>query len=125
MRLLLYNIVMIAQKYRFHGHGSIRYVLKNGRGYRGHSMSIKFVHNPHRQYSRVGIIVSKKVLHDAVPRNRVRRRLYELVHTILLPHLATLGEPLDIVITVHDGGIKDEAPERLQHDFEKLIKEIS
>ncbi len=115
---------MIAQKYRFHGHGSVRYVLKNGRGYRGHSMSIKFVHNSRRHYSRVGIIVSKKVLHDAVPRNRVRRRLYELVRTILLPRLEELSEPIDIVITVYDGGVKDEAPERLEKEFRKLIDKI-
>lgn len=115
---------MIAQRYRFHGHGSVRYVLKNGRGYRGHSMSIKFIHNPRRRYSRVGIIVSKKVLHDAVPRNRVRRRLYELVRTELLPSLEGLDEPLDIVITVYDGSIKDEAPERLEREFRKLVEKI-
>lgn len=87
-------------------------------------MSIKFVHNPRRRYSRVGIIVSKKVLHDAVPRNRVRRRLYELVRTELLPSLEGLDEPLDIVITVYDGGIKDEAPERLEREFRKLVEKI-
>lgn len=87
-------------------------------------MSIKFIHNPRRRYSRVGIIVSKKVLHDAVPRNRVRRRLYELVRTELLPSLEGLDEPLDIVITVYDGSIKDEAPERLEREFRKLVEKI-
>lgn len=87
-------------------------------------MSIKFVHNSRRHYSRVGIIVNKKVLHDAVPRNRVRRRLYELVRTILLPRLEELSEPIDIVITVYDGGVKDEAPERLEKEFRKLIDKI-
>lgn len=87
-------------------------------------MSIKFIHNPRRRYSRVGIIVSKKVLHDAVPRNRVRRRLYELVRTELLPSLEGLDEPLDIVITVYDGGIKDETPERLEREFRKLVEKI-
>lgn len=116
---------MIAQKYRFHGHGSVRYVLKNGKGERHHSMSIKFVDNPRRQYSRVGIIVSKKVLHDAVQRNRVRRRLYELVRTKLLPKLNSNNKPsIDVVVTVYDGGIINEAPGRLERDFESLISPL-
>jgi len=46
------------------------------------------------------------------------------VRTELLPSLEGLDEPLDIVITVYDGGIKDEAPERLKHDFEKIIEKV-
>lgn len=124
--ILSYNKDMIAQKYRFHGHGSVRYVLKNGVGKRNHSMSIKIVDNSRRTYSRVSIIVSKKVLHDAVQRNRVRRRLYELVRTRLLPLLTDSKQSgaKDIVITVYEGGIINEAPGRLVRDFENLIEPL-
>jgi hypothetical protein len=46
------------------------------------------------------------------------------VRTELLPSLEGVDEPLDIVITVYDGGIKDEAPERLEREFRKLVEKI-
>lgn len=84
-------------------------------------MSIKYVDNPRRHYSRLAIIVSKRVLRHAVDRNRARRRLFELARTRLLPRLS---RPMDIVIVVTDGGIIDEAPERLVADFDKLCGKI-
>ena len=72
---------MISQKYRFHGHASLKYLLSHGTIARGRELSIKFVDNKRRRYSRVAIIVSKKVLRHATERNRARRRLYEIMRT--------------------------------------------
>jgi ribonuclease P protein component len=87
---------MLSVTHRFHGHGSLRYVYKNGRAIRSHLVTIKYVSNPHRNHSRFAVVVSKKVHKSAVGRNRIRRRLYEIVRHEL-PRIKT---PHDIAIMV-------------------------
>lgn len=70
---------MLSFRNRFHGHGSLRYVYKNGQAVRSRLVTMKYVHNPHRKRPRVAVVISKKVLKSAVGRNRVRRRIYEVV----------------------------------------------
>ena len=70
---------MLAFAYRFHGHGSLRFVYKNGQAIRSHLITIKHTTNPHRKVSRFAVVVSKKVHKSAVGRNRIRRRIYEIV----------------------------------------------
>lgn len=70
---------MIAVINRFHGHGSLRYVYKNGYAIRSHPLSIKYCKNPHRKHSRFAVVVSKKVHKRAVGRNRMRRKIYEII----------------------------------------------
>lgn len=69
---------MLAFAYRFHGHGSLRFVYKNGQAVRSHLITIKHTSNPHRKVSRFAVVVSKKVHKSAVGRNRIRRRIYEI-----------------------------------------------
>ena len=70
---------MLSISHRFHGHGSLRYVYKNGQAIRSHLITIKYVDNPRRKHSRFAVVVSKKVHKSAVGRNRIRRRVYEVV----------------------------------------------
>lgn len=70
---------MLAAKNRFHGHGSLKYLYKNGTAVRSHWMTIKYIKNPHRKQTRVGVVISKKVHKSAVGRNRIRRRVYEIM----------------------------------------------
>jgi ribonuclease P protein component len=68
---------MIGRKNRFHGHGSLRYVYRNGQTVRGPLCALKFAANNKRKDYRLAVVVSKKVSKSAVVRNRIRRRLYE------------------------------------------------
>lgn len=77
--LVVYYIAMIPVKYRFHGHGSLRYLFKNAQAVRSRHITIKYIANSRRKHSRFSVVVSKKVHKSAVGRNRMRRRLYELV----------------------------------------------
>lgn len=70
---------MLSAKNRFHGHGSLKYLYKNGTAVRSHWMTIKYIANPHRKHTRVGVVISKKVHKSAVGRNRIRRRVYEII----------------------------------------------
>lgn len=70
---------MISAQFRFHGHGSLRYLFKNAGAVRSRLMTIKYIRNKHRTKCRFAVIVSKKVHKSAVGRNRMRRRLYEII----------------------------------------------
>jgi len=87
---------MLSVIHRFHGHGSLRYVYKNGRAIRSHLVTVKYVPNIHRKHSRFTVVVSKKVHKSAVGRNRIRRRLYEVVRH----ELPRMKSSHDVVILV-------------------------
>jgi ribonuclease P protein component len=84
---------------RFHGHGSLRFVYKNGEAVRSRLMIIKSIQNKHRHNSRVAIVVSKKVVKGAVRRNRIRRRLYEHIRN----KLSQMNGVYDIAVIVLSG----------------------
>ncbi len=92
---------MLSFAYRFHGHGSLRYVYKNGQTVRSRLLTVKYTANPHRKRSRFAVVVSKKVHKGAVGRNRIRRRIYE----ILRQEIPQMAKPHDIAIIVVSGEI--------------------
>jgi ribonuclease P protein component len=98
---------MLTIAHRFHGHGSLRYVYKNGNAIRSRLITLKYVTNPHRDHSRFAVVISKKVLKSAVRRNRVRRRLYEVIR-LELPKLKSAS---DIVVMIFSSEV-----ETLPHD---------
>jgi ribonuclease P protein component len=87
---------MLSFKNRFHGYGSLRYVYKNGQIVRGRLITIKYSENPRRKTPRVAVVVSKKVHKRAVGRNRIRRRVYEVIRQ----ELPNLAPNYDIVLLV-------------------------
>ena len=89
---------MLSNIFRFHGHGSLRYVYKNGQAVRSHFVTVKYTSNPHRKTSRFAVVVSKKVLKSAIGRNRVRRRVYEVIRHEL-PHIKNVHDVVVIVFS--------------------------
>ena len=69
---------MLAKKYRFHSRGGVKYVYQKGKTIRKSKMSLVFCDNT-RGFTRVAVVVSKKVAKTAVSRNRIRRRVYEAI----------------------------------------------
>ena len=67
---------MLNKKYRFHSRGGVKYVYQKGKTVRKPGMSLVFCENT-RGFTRVAVVVSKKVEKTAVGRNRIRRRVYE------------------------------------------------
>ena len=59
-------------------------------------MTVKYALNDRRSDYRVAVVVSKKVSKSAVMRNRIRRRIYEIIRL----HEAAIDQPYDIVLTV-------------------------
>lgn len=87
---------MLARQYRFHGLGSLNYAYRQGKTVRGQSLALRYVPNSRRHRYRVAVVVSRKVHKSAVVRNRIRRRIYEVVRT----DLPVTTPPHDLVITV-------------------------
>lgn len=89
---------MLAEKYRFHGHGSLKFVYSRGQVVRSKLFITKYTHNPRRKQPRIAVVVSKKVMKSAVKRNRIRRRLYEIIR-LELPGLIQQTDIVFIVIS--------------------------
>jgi ribonuclease P protein component len=108
---------VISRTHRFLGPRSLKYVYQKGSTTRGPLFSVKAVTNPRRRSYRLAIVVSRKVHKSAVARNRVRRRLYEIVRQ-LEPDIT---QPYDIVITVFNGSLLDEPPKNLAQQVKKQL----
>lgn len=70
---------MLAKNNRFHGHTSIKKVYRQGKTNRNKLGSLHFVKLDGGEYSKVAVVVSKKVNKSAVARNRIRRRVFEII----------------------------------------------
>lgn len=66
--------------------------------------------------SRAAVVVSKKVHKSAVVRNRIRRRLYEQLSSLLAGELA-----LDIVVVVNDPIVATCPSATLTEEFAALV----
>ncbi len=108
---------MISQKFRFHGHGSLKYVFQNGQSERTRHLAIKWTENRRRRHPRLAVVVSKKVFKSAVKRNRIRRRIYEAARPLLIEAPA-----IDAVISVYSGEILTMTHAELSIEVLPLLK---
>jgi ribonuclease P protein component len=110
---------MLSHKYRFHGHGSLRYVYRNGQTARNRNIAIRFSPNKHRASSRIAVVVGKKILKSAVKRNRIRRRIFE----VLRVHWEYLAGNTDMVITVFSAELLTMTHEELEATVLDALKQ--
>lgn len=106
---------MLNHKYRFHSRGGVRYVHRNGKTVRRPEMSLIFVPNT-RGFTRVGVVVSRKVDKTAVVRNRIRRRVYEVVRT----NFEMMPKKVDYVFMVYSRDVLSMSWKEL----ERLVGEL-
>jgi ribonuclease P protein component len=101
---------VISQAHRFHGRNSLRFVYQRGQNVRGGAISLRYIENPRRTRYRVAVVVSRKVSKSAVVRNRIRRRIYEVVRE----NARRLNAPLDLVFTVYGEDVAELPHEALE-----------
>lgn len=106
---------MLNKKYRFHSRGGVRYVFQKGKTVRTQKMSLTTLDNE-RGFTRVAVVVSKKVLKTAVGRNRIRRRVYEAIRQ----NFEDLPEKRDYIFTVFTKDIADMP----YKDLEKILGDL-
>lgn len=109
---------MLSALHRFHGYGSLRYVYKNGTAIRSHLVTIKYSANSRRKHSRFAVVVSKKVHKSAVGRNRIRRRVYEIVRL----ELPKFKAPYDVAVMVFSSELISLPADELRETIQQLFK---
>lgn len=111
---------MLARPHRFHGLSSVRRVYKNSQGVRGADLSLRFAPRPAGRPYRVAVVVSRKVSKSAVTRNRIRRRIYEIVR-----QSSNVPAGHDLIFTVFHERLADMPSTELQKNVEKLLKKVA
>jgi ribonuclease P protein component len=106
---------MIGRTNRFHGLGSLRPIYRGGQTARTTNMAIKYQLARKPTY-RAAVVVSKKVNKSAVVRNRIRRRVFELVRT----ESVNFAQPYDFVITIYH----DQVAELTAAELAKTLKSL-
>ncbi|MCA9339191.1 ribonuclease P protein component [Candidatus Saccharibacteria bacterium] len=112
---------MLAQRYRFHGHGSLRYLYRNGKIIRTPDLTLRYIQNSNRVHSRYTVIVSKKVLKSAVKRNRIRRRIYEIIRKENIQ----VQPSFDIAISVFSADLLEVSHDELRKKITSLFKKAN
>lgn len=101
---------MISAIHRFHGRSSLRYVYTRGKTARGPELTLKYAYNNRNESYRVAVVVSRKVSKLAVVRNRIRRRIYEIVRA----QGENITQPYDLIFTVYDEAAAKKPAKQLQ-----------
>lgn len=112
---------MIAAAHRFHGYGSLRGVYQRGQNVRGPLVSLKFGQRPAPRPYRVAVVVSRKVSKSALTRNRIRRRIYEIVRL----SDAGIVPGTDLVFTVFDEQVAGLPATKLRAMIGELLEKAA
>ena len=111
---------MISKKFRFHSRGGVRYTYQNGKTIRGSKISLIFADNS-RNHQRYAVVVSKKTLKSAVGRNRIRRRLYEVIRA----ELPRIEKPVDCIFVVYSKDVLNADYKELRNLIHNLLQEAN
>ena len=109
---------MLSHRNRFHGHGSLRYLYRHGKSARGRYIALKYSENERRVHSRFAVVVSKKIYKSAVKRNRIRRRIYEIIRL----HKDDITPSYDVALTVLDPEVLVLPPQELKQSILSLLE---
>lgn len=109
---------MLNSLHRFHGLNSLNFAYKRGSIVRGNQVTLRYTVNPRRQTYRVAVVVSKKVDKSAVVRNRIRRRLYEVVRQ----KTGLIQGPYDLIFTAFNAQLATADAETLQKQVVELLR---
>ncbi len=102
---------MIDKTHRFQGYGSLRFVYQKGKTIRGTQCSLKYILNTRRETYRAAVVVSRKVHKSAVVRNRIRRRIYEVVRS----EETRMHKAFDLVFVVYNEQLATMPANQLHH----------
>ncbi|HSX27983.1 MAG TPA: ribonuclease P protein component [Candidatus Saccharimonadales bacterium] len=92
---------MLSAAYRFHGHRSLSFLFRQGNVTRRKMLSLKYILNSRRPTSRCAVVVGRKVSKSSPVRNRIRRRIYEIVRV----HWTELQSGYDMAFFVYDDSV--------------------
>ena len=91
---------------------------RHGKTVRAQQMSLVFVPNA-RGFTRVAVVVSKKVEKTAVGRNRIHRRVYE----VLRKNFDLVPKKMDYVFVIYSKDVIKMGFTELEVELGKLVEE--
>ena len=109
---------MINHKFRFHSRGGVKWVYRHGKTVRTPRMSLVFAQNT-RGFTRVAVVVSKKVEKTAVGRNRIRRRIYEAIRL----NMDAVPKKMDYIFVVYSKEVMKMSFRELERVLGKLVED--
>ena len=109
---------MLAPKNRLTKKNDFNAVFKQGQGFRQDFLYLKIKNNDF-ELSRFGFVVSKKFSKKAAERNKIKRRLREIIKK----NLPGIKKPKDVIIIVNPGAENDF--KKLEQTIDKLFKKAS
>lgn len=109
---------MISREHRFHGLGSLRNTYTRGGVVRGRDIMLRYQLHPKRKTYRAAVVVSKKVSKSAVVRNRIRRRIYEVIRM----SEPNIDRPYEFIFMVFSDQFTDLTAARLDSIVTGLMK---
>lgn len=112
-------LTMIPYEHRFHRRNHLRYVYEHGQGVRGKDISLKYLRDQKHDRFRMAVVVSKKVTKKATTRNRIRRRLYEIIRQ-QAEHIAPDS---DFILSVFDSSIAKAPAKEVEEKTLELFKQ--
>jgi ribonuclease P protein component len=111
---------MLTRSHRFHGYGSLRRTYSNGQTARGSLISLRFAPRSNEKPYRIAVVVSRKVHKSAVVRNRIRRRIYELVRQSKVVPPTT-----DLIFTVFSDQVTSLEADKLNSIISELVEKAN
>lgn len=96
----------------------MRHVYQHGKTVRVPSLALRYQINTRRQDYRCAVVVTKKVSKSAVTRNKIRRRIFEIVRT----HAAEINKPYELVITIFNEDVASVESKKLDDELTGLLK---
>jgi len=88
---------------------------------RGKFVALRYVLNQRQTSYRLAVVASRKVSKSAVVRNRLRRRIYEIVRK----HAADITNPYDLIFTIYDERVSDMSHASLQEAVLDMLHRAS
>ena len=108
---------MLGRAHRFHGYGSLKRIYSQGKGARGPLISLRYAPRQAGKPYRVAVVVSRKVSKSAVTRNRIRRRVYEVVR-----RAEHVPPSTDLIFTVFGEQVAELDADKLQATISELLR---
>ena len=110
---------MLKKRFRFHSRGGVRYAYQKGKTIRSPKISLVYTENT-RGFTRVAVVISKKVEKLAVNRNKARRRVYEAIRL----NFDKLPTATDYVFVIFSKDIKKMDFHELEKIISGLVEEV-
>lgn len=110
---------MLARANRLRSRKDLARVYRQGKPLRSGSLMLKWAPNQ-RGSARTAVVVSKKVASSAPARNRIRRRIYEL----LRQHPDYQGLSVDSIVSVFAADVANMPADKLQAQVYELVDKV-